>query len=298
MKIFGLILSLVYVFGATNLRSAETPVKKEVSQQHSLWKIQGKTNAVYLLGSVHVLSKSSYPLPQPIESAYSNSSTLVFEADIAEMKDPNNAMKLLSRATLPEGKTLEREVSPEIYEAFTNHVVAAGFPLFMLERFKPGMAAMTLEVLESQKMGLDPEHGVDNYFFQKAKEDSKETIPLETLEFQTGLITDLSKEEGELMLKITLKEIDTVKNQITDIVGAWSNGDSSKLDKLLNEVKDEAPALTKKLITDRNERWTPRIEQWLKEDRAVLVIVGAGHLVGKEGVVELLRKKGWKVSQL
>ena len=104
MKIFGLVLSLLYVCGATNLRGAEAPVKKEGSQQHSLWKIQGKTNAVYLLGSVHVLSKSSYPLPQPIESAYSNSSTLVFEADIAEMKDPNNAMKLLSKATLPEGK--------------------------------------------------------------------------------------------------------------------------------------------------------------------------------------------------
>jgi len=298
MRILWSLFSVLYLLGATHLRGAEAPAKKEAPQQHSLWKIQGKTNAVYLLGSIHVLSKSSYPLPQPIESAYSNSSTLVFEADIAEMKDPNNAMKLLSKATLPEGKTLESEVSAETYKVFTNHVTEAGFPLFVLERFKPGMAAMTLEVLESQKLGLDPEHGVDNYFFQKAKEDSKEMIPLETLEFQTSLITDLTKEEGELMLKVTLKEIDTVKTQLTDIVSAWSNGDSSKLDKLLNEVKDDAPGLTKKLITDRNERWTPKIDQWLKEDKAVMVIVGAAHLVGKQGVVELLRKKGWKVKQL
>jgi uncharacterized protein YbaP (TraB family) len=142
------------------------------------------------------------------------------------------------------------------------------------------------------------EAGIDKHFYHQAKADSKEIIGLETVEFQTSLLTDLSKEEGEAMLKSTIKEAQDLKNQLGELMDAWNTGNPGKLEKLLKEAGEEGTALYKKLLTDRNERWVPQIEDLLKQDKPTLVIVGAAHLVGKQGVVELLKKRNWKVTQL
>jgi len=295
MKNFGRYSWLV-LLAVASLSAAEP--KKAIEQKHCLWKIAGKTNTVYLLGSVHILSQSNYPLAKPIESAYSNSSSLVFEADLAEMDDLNNGLKLLSKGSLPEGKTLESELSPDTYKLFTNHVLEAGLPLFMLGRLAPGVAATFLEGFQILKLGTDLNLGIEKHFYTRAKDDAKEVTGLETAEFQMSLLTGLSKEEGELMMKTTLEKLGTIKKDFADVVSAWEAGDTAKVEKVLNETVEEAPAIYKRLITDRNERWVPKIEELLKADKSALVIVGAGHLVGKQGVVELLRKKGWKVTQL
>jgi|GraSoiStandDraft_4_1057263.scaffolds.fasta_scaffold163463_2 uncharacterized protein YbaP (TraB family) len=286
------------VLVGTGLSAAEVQPKEMATEKHCLWKITGKTNAVYLLGSVHALKNTDYAKDPVIQAAYSNSSTLVFEADIGEMEDPALQLKLLSKGQLPEGHTLETELSPEVYKLFTNRVTEAGLPLFMLQKMTPGLAAAAIEAFELVKMGMDPQMGVDHYFFTRAKEDQKEIIALETAEFQIGLLTGLSKEEGELMMKATLKELDKTRTEFTELVDGWKNGDSGKLERVLNEALEEAPAIYKRLVTDRNETWVPRIENLLKANKATLVVVGAGHLVGKQSVVELLKKKGWKVTQL
>ena len=288
---------LALVLGAS-VWGAEVKPKEAASQKHCLWKISGKTNAVYLLGSVHALKNDDYADDPVIEAAYTNSSTIVFEADIGEMEDPALQLKLLSKGQLPEGKTLEDVLSPDVYRLFTNHVTEAGLPLFMLQRMTPGLAAATIEAFELVKLGMDPKMGVDSHFFSRATEDKKETVPLETAEFQIGLLTGLSREEGESMMKATLKELDRTKVEFPELVKGWKTGDSGKMEKLLNEALEEAPAIYKRLITDRNETWVPKIEEWLKADKATLVIVGTGHLVGKQSVVEILKKKGWKVTQL
>jgi uncharacterized protein YbaP (TraB family) len=297
MKIFYRFLLTVCFLGANAAFSAETAAKKE-EQTHSLWKVKGKNHDVYLLGSIHVFSKTNYPLPEVVDLAYSNSGTLVFEADVGQMEDLSNGMKLLKQLTLPEGQTIESQLSAPVYAQFTNYLAETGLPLLMVERFKPAMAAMTIVLLESQKMGLDPEYGIDKHFYHRAKKDSKEIIGLETMEFQTSLLADLSKEEGEAMLKSTIKEAQDMKKDLGELVDAWNTGNSGKLEKLVKEAGDEGTALNKKLITDRNERWVPQIEDLLKQDKPALVIVGAAHLVGNQGVVELLKKGKWKVTQL
>jgi uncharacterized protein YbaP (TraB family) len=287
-----------FIVTAVSLSKAEVQPKPEAGQKHCLWKVEGKTKPLYLLGSVHVLKSSDYPLDPVIETAYSNCSTIVFEADIGAMEEPGVAMKLMSKGMLPEGQTLASELSPEVYKAFTNYATEAGVPLLMIERFQPALAAMTIVVLEMQKLGLDPQEGVDKHFFSKMKDDSKQLVALETAEFQMSLLTDLTKEEGELVVKTTLKDIKKLKKELGDMIQAWKIGDTAKVEKFLNEATKEAPALYKKLLADRNERWMPKLEELLKGDKATFVVVGAGHLVGKDGVVELLRKKEWKVTQL
>jgi uncharacterized protein len=292
----GLVL-LLTLFLAVPL-GAQLP-RTATSARHSLWKVEGDHCAVYLLGSIHVLKAENYPLPAEFEAAYTNSAAVVFETDIDEMEQLPTQVKLLSKARMPAGETLSQDLSPAVYTRFTNHLNEVGLPLVMFDMFKPAMAAMTLEVLEMQKLGLDPEFGLDKHFFARARKDAKKIIPLETVDFQISLVTDFSKEEGDLLMKSTLEDIDTVTRDLQDLLKAWQTGDADSLEKLLNGASREAPAIYKRLVSDRNARWVPKIEEMLKSGGRTntIVIVGAGHLVGKDGVVELLRKQGFKVTQ-
>jgi uncharacterized protein YbaP (TraB family) len=289
-----LILLLCALLSAT-LRAQET--KAPASSHHTLWKIQGKQATVYLLGSVHALQDKDYPLPTIIENAFTNSRVVAFETDIAELENPALAMKMLSKSQLPEGQTLENVLSPEIYKAFMKHAEESGMPAMMVERMKPAMAAITLEVFELLKMGLNPQNGVDKHFYPLAQSAGKEILPLETVDFQLDLVTGFSKEEGELLMKSTLKEIDNVKTEFGELVRAWREGDADKLQKLMNEAMSDSPAIYKRMLTDRNHNWIPKIEELIRGNKNAIIIVGAGHLVGKEGVVELLQKDGFKVLQ-
>jgi uncharacterized protein YbaP (TraB family) len=269
-----------------------------VTTQHSLWQARGKSNVVYLLGSVHILKAENYPLPAVIDSAFTNSAVVAFETDIDAMEQPELQMKIMAKARLPDGSTLRDQLSPTVYASFTNHVNQIGLPVEMFEPLKPALAAITLAVVDLQKLGFDPDYGLDKHFFALAKKAGKQTAALETVDFQVSLLTDLSKEEGELVMQTTLKDIDRLKTDIADLLKAWQTGDADALEKLLNEASREAPAIYKRLLTDRSANWVPKIQEWLRGDKNVIVIVGAGHLVGKDGVVELLRKSGQKVEQL
>jgi len=123
-------------------------------------------------------------------------------------------------------------------------------------------------------------------------------VPLETVDFQIGLLTMFTKEESEFLVKSTLQEIETTSKEFKAITAAWKTGDASSLAKLLNEGAEKFPVIFKRLITNRNQDWVPKIQTLLNGGKNAVVIVGAGHLVGTEGVVELLKKKGFKVTQL
>jgi uncharacterized protein YbaP (TraB family) len=277
-----------------NKPAAKTP---KVSTKHSLWKVQGKNSVTWLLGSIHVLKSDDYPLPEVIDSAFTNAEIVAFETDIAALENPATAMKMLAKARLPEGQTLESQLSPEVYKAFMKHVTESGTPEMLVDSLKPAMAAMMVEVFEMTKLGLEPEQGIDKHFFGLAKKAEKQIVPLETVDFQIGVITEFTKEEGEAMMKATLKDLDNVKTELADMLKAWRTGDSASLDKMLNEAMTEAPAVYKRLVTDRNRRWVPQIEEFLNGNKNAIVIVGAAHLVGKEGVVQLLKDKGYKIVQ-
>jgi uncharacterized protein YbaP (TraB family) len=271
--------------------------KAPASSRHTLWKIQGKQATVYLLGSVHALQEKDYPLPAVIESAFTNSRVVAFETDIGELESPALGMKMLSKSQLPEGQTLENVLSPDIYKDFMKHAEDSGTPAMMVERMKPAMAAMTLEIFELLKMGMNPQFGVDKHFYPLAQSAGKEILPLETVDFQLDLVTGFSKEEGELLMKSTLKEMDNIKKDLGELIKAWREGDADKLQKLMNDAMADSPVIYKRLLTDRNHNWIPKIEELVRGDKNAIIIVGAGHLVGKEGVVELLKKDGLKVIQ-
>ncbi len=276
---------------------AAQPTNSTSPARHPLWKVHGGHATVYLLGSIHLMKPEHYPLPAVIESAFTNVRIAAFETDIEELENPLVALRLLSRSRLPEGETLRDWLSPEVYADFTNHLKAANLPPTAFDQLKPMMAVTSLMLQELQRLGFDPEHGADKHFFERARDEGKEILLLETVDFQISLLTGMSKEEGELVMKATLRDLDKMKKEFGDLFKAWQTGDAQKLDQFLNEATQEAPVIFKRLVTDRNHNWLPKVEELLRGDRNGIVIVGAGHLVGKEGLVELLKKKGFKVTQ-
>lgn len=287
----------LFVFLIPALAGAQGNLQQP-SALHCLWKAQGASNVVYLLGSIHLLKPTDYPLPAAVDSAFTNSQIAVFETDIDKLEDPAEQALVVSKITLPEGQTLQQNLSPKVYASLSKHVTDLGMPMGALEQFRPAAAIITLEMMELSTLGADPDYGVDKHFFKLARDGGKKIIPLETADFQVSLLTGFSKAEEDLMVEKSLDEIDGEKKMYNEMVVAWKTGDSASLEKMLNQLRTEAPSIFKKLVSDRTASWIPEFEKLLHGSQNAIVIVGAGHLVGPDGAIELLRKKGVKVTQL
>ena len=281
------------------LAGTAMPMASHGADQHCLWKVQGPKTTVHLLGSIHLLKKEDYPLPAVMEQAFTNARVVGFETDIEALDDPKAQFGLLSKAQLPEGETLASQLSKETYAKLTAHLKETGVPggIAVFEHFRPWFVAMGLLALELPALGLDPQYGVDKHFYGPAREAGKTILPLETVDFQLGLFANLSKEEQQSLMESTLKDIKNMRTMLEELVGSWRKGDAVKLDKLINQALVDEPVLFRRLVTDRNVQWVDQIEKLLKGDKPALIIVGAAPLVGKDSVVEMLQKKGFKVVQ-
>ncbi len=277
--------------------SASPPFAGTDTGKSFIWSFESGNNTIYLLGSIHVLNQDSYPLPDVVENIYDCCRRIVYETDLDSMNNTSMQAKMLRRGMYPKGQTLSDNISPETYEMLRKKLEASGLPILPFEQFRPWMAALTLTGAEMIRLGFDPKLGLDQRFFSKAKQDNKELIFLETNEFQMNLFAGLSRTRQEALLKQILVEINIIESMFTEMVTAWKNGSVEKLDSIMKESFREFPKLHERLITRRNRRWVSEILSLARQKGDLLVVVGAAHLVGDNSVVDLLRKKGYKVKQ-
>ena len=262
-----------------------------------LWSVPSKNNTVYLLGSVHVLKKDAYPLDKRLEKAYELASCIMFEADMAEAALPATRMKMLAAGMYQDGTTLKQHISQGTYELLKEKVAVSGMSIDQFDLFKPWLCAVTLSGLELKRMGFDPIFGIDSHFFVKAQQDKKELIFLESPDYQIDLIAGVLADKPEDLLKQTMTELGVIEAMSTDMLGAWIGGDAGKMESIVSMSLKEYPQIRTRLFDQRNTDWTAKIEKLIGQEKNVLVIVGAGHLIGKEGVLDQLRDKGYPVVQ-
>ena len=263
-----------------------------------IWKISGPTGAVYLVGSVHLLTKDYYPLSPALDAAFKDSDLLVEEADLGELEAPASQLKLLTRGLLPGDQSLDAVLSPATYALVTRRVAALGMPIEPLKRFKPWMLALTLVELEWQKAGFDASLGLDRHFYDRAKVDGKIVQGLETIDFQLSLFDQMTKDEQDRMLAESLNDLDRVQASVLTLTNAWKAGDAATVERLvLDDVKDD-PVMYERLLVDRNRNWLPTLDALLTRNGRAFVVVGAAHLVGPDGLLAMFRAKGYKVEQL
>jgi hypothetical protein len=252
-----------------------------------------------VLGSVHFAKKDIYPLNQKIEDAFDQSDSLVVEANVNDI-NKIDIQKLMEQVVYPENDTLEKHVSSETLESLEKETGGLGIPFELLNRQKPWFVAMTLVSLETIKLGLDPNLGIDKYFLSKA-EGKKKILELESMDYQVSLLSGFSDKEQELFLISTLKDLNIMGQEVNQLTQAWMSGDTKSMESILMRSILEDNRLSpifEKLIFERNRRMVTKIEDFLRTKETYFVIVGAGHLVGNQGVVELLRGKGYPIKQL
>jgi uncharacterized protein YbaP (TraB family) len=263
-----------------------------------VWKATKQGRTVYLAGSVHLLSAEYYPLSPAFDAAFGASDLLVEEVDMGEMLAPESQLMMLTRGMLPSGQSLDKVVSPATYTTVTQRVTTLGLPMGPLNLFKPWALALTLQALEWQKAGFNTDLGLDKHFYDMAKAASRPTQGLETLEFQISRFNDMSMELQERLLVETLKELETTQTSFTKLADAWKAGNADEVESIvLRELKAE-PEMYQRLLVERNRAWVPQIEALFKRPKPAFVIVGAAHLVGSDGVLQILRARGYTVDQM
>jgi uncharacterized protein len=264
-----------------------------------LWKVQSKTNTVYLLGSVHFMKKEIYPLNKQIEDAFQHSDVLVVEADINDVSRLD-LQKMLGSAFYFEGDSLEKHISPETLERVKKEFDELGMPSLLIATQKPWFLALTLTSLKLVQSGFDPAYGIDVHFLNAAS-GKKKIKELESIDYQIDLLSGFSDSEQEAFLLYTLNDMNSFEKNIDILITAWQDGDVGAMESVIGQgVKDDraAASMYDKLIYARNRNMARKMEDFLKTNETYFVIVGAGHLVGEKGIVEILKKRGYQVRQL
>jgi len=264
----------------------------------TLWHVEGETNSVYLLGSIHMLRAEDHPLPRIIDTVYDDAEVIVMELDMDDL-DPLYTQAAFNRAgVLSDGRTLEDLMGEQLYARAVEAAAAADIPIDMLAQSEPWLAAMTVELMVLYRIGFNPLLGVEMTMTNRATADGKPIEGLETVDEQLGFLDGLPLEAQREMLVQTLVRSSEVGDSVEVLIRAWRQGDTATLEEELLSDLEQQTDLHDVLIVQRNLRWADTIEEWLDDDEDYLVVVGALHLVGDDGVPVLLDRAGFEIRQL
>lgn len=264
----------------------------------SVWRVESATTRVYLCGTIHLLRASDYPLPAAYETAYKDSQRLVFELPPGSQHDPKLAAQMQERGSYPEGTQLPATIQPATWNALADWCAKHQVNAEAFKRLRPWLAALTVAATEYAALGAAPDRGVDSVFETRMTKDGKTGEGLETVDLQIGLFSKLTSRQQEQLLEQTLAEVKTLPTQFERMITAWRTGDVDDLNKMMFEEAKNYPDLMDIFLVQRNASWMQKLEGFLSTSDHVMVLVGAGHLGGETGVLELLRKKGYKVEKV
>jgi uncharacterized protein YbaP (TraB family) len=264
----------------------------------TLWRAQGITNNVYLLGSIHLLREEDHPLPTAIDLAYEDADVLIMELDMDDI-DSMAAQQLFNqKGVLRDGTTLRDLMGEQLYRRAEIAAAANDIPIELLASSEPWLAAITVEMMSLFRIGFDPTLGVEMTMLSRAVRDGKRIDGLEAVEEQLAFLDGLSLSAQRDMLIQTLEDSAKLRESIDEMIRAWRYGDIAFLESGLLDSYEGHDELIDALLAQRNRRWVAQIAELLDDQDDYLIIVGALHLVGEIGVPSLLAEKGVKIQQL
>jgi len=300
-------LSLILVLETScNCQIQETtPAQSETVEKGKsfIWKISSDTTHVYILGSVHVASLDLYPLDNTIEDAFNSAVYLVVEINTNNFTQAYATQLLFEYGTYPEGDGFRQNVPEELYNKLDEQFNQYGIGIAMLDDFKPFVIYNLMGQSLLENLGYKGEYGVDFYFMNKAEEINMDILQLETAEFQMGLLSSIP---DDIMIMTLQYDIDSLDNQeiqeyLQELFDAWEGGDAIKMETIVFEALIEEPYLGpyyEIMYDQRNFNMVQKIEEFLADNEVYFIVVGAGHLVGENGLINLLSQKGYQVEQL
>lgn len=263
-----------------------------------VWAIHGDHNTVYLAGSIHLLKAEDSSLPSGFDRAYKGSKAIVMELAIDKIDPTATAQWMMENGMLKDGVTLRATIGDERYARVSKEAARLGIPMEAADMLQPWVLGLQLVEMQYMQLGFDPQKGVEQQLEHQAQADGKPISGLETMDEQLGVLQGMSKSDQARFLDMTVTEMHDVASETQSVVTAWRSGDAAKLAALLSDEYKSFPNLYRALVTERNKRWVQQIEKLLHGNQDVFVVVGALHLVGDGGLLELIRHDGFKPEQL
>ncbi len=263
-----------------------------------VYRMEGNDNVIYLLGSIHLLREEDHPLPATFESVYRDADALVMELDMDDLDPLETQQIMLSRGLSMHADNLKRIMGEDDYARARRMIDDLGLAVPFLDQAKPWFAALTIINLQFIRLGFDVEYGVESWFTIQAINDGKEIAGLESLEQQLAIFDGMDPGTQSRFLLLSLEEADQMAGDMSHLIDAWKKGDAKTLERELISDFESVPSVYRKLVVDRNRAWQKYVEELAVETDNYLVIVGALHLVGNDGLINMLREDGYHISRM
>jgi uncharacterized protein len=262
-----------------------------IAKGASVWKVTGPNGGtIYLGGSIHGLASTDYPLPSAYNHAFDASSALVIE------DDPNvsrrAAEKFYKTGFYPKGDSLKNHVDPRTYDYVRRVFAQAGVPEAEVAKCKPWMLIMML--WSQGTNGL----GVEAFLMKRARMNQKPILGLESFREHAEVLSGMSDKQAELVLLETFIPQAPGTDLHAKMLNAWRRGDADAIARLSHDMERDLPSFAERLVAERNRHWIPKIEGYIRDRRTYFVVAGAAHMGGPNGVLALLRTRGYQIEQL
>ena len=280
-----LLLSLAFFFAAS-----------PVAAEPAVWVVRDHDSTIVLFGSVHLLPPGLDWRPDALDAALKEADDLWFELPFDGETSLEAAMLAAERGVLPEGQTLSRKLSWRGRARLKRASQRLGVPMATLERMRPWMAEVTLGVVQLAKGGANGSDGVERSLSAAAPASAARRA-FETPADQISFFADAPEKTQIASLERSLREMEKKPGGFDDLIKAWMTADLDELERIgLTPMKRATPELYRRLVIQRNARWTDILLERLNGSGETVVVVGAAHLIGKDGVPAMLRKRGVAVE--
>jgi len=299
-------LAVLFIFSCkgtkeTVVKTPEPKVENYDLENALLWEINGNglTEPSYLFGTIHMIEAESFYWPEGTLAAFEDSENVSFEIDMDEMSDMSSMMGLLTKAFMKNNAKLSDFYTEEEWDIVEGHFAGMGLPMMFLEKIKP----MFLTVFASGDVelgqGFGDNSGIKSYemeLYSLAQSAKKDVDGLESMEFQMSVFDSIPYQDQADMLLQTIQAGDEGDASFKAMIDMYVNQDINKTVSMMSE-EEGIEGFEEVLLYQRNRNWIPVMAGKMKTAQTFFA-VGAGHLGGKDGVIDLLKKAGYKLKPL
>ncbi|MFN7674177.1 TraB/GumN family protein [Aquidulcibacter sp.] len=281
-------------------QSAKAPATAPVSQKATpaMWVVKDRDTTIYLFGTFHLMAPGIDWNHGKVKSAFESADTLKLEIANLDAEAPAIANLMATKGQLPAGQTIFDGLTEAQKTALSAIIAQSGFPPEAIQQMRPWMGSLILSLGLYQKLGLDPNQGVDKTLDGLARAANKPVEGFETGAEQIGFFANLTDDQQKAMLVSTIEDWDQATTMLNDMIDAWKTGNADKLGDLMNTSLRSQPELSKLILADRNKRWADWIATRMATPGTVFVAVGAGHLSGPDSVQAFLKQKRIKSTRV
>lgn len=264
-------------------------------QANPIWQAEGEQSFRFL-GTIHMMRDSDYPLPAAFEEALAQCDVLWLETDIEQITDPafQNDMTMMMMAE--PGNGLTTQLPEPLYQRLGQWSQAIGIPIEALEPFEPWAATLVISAIALEAKGYSPELSVDEHLHRLAIEAGIDVRFLEGGLEQVQLLANAGKEEGLAMVEQGLDDLDQLDELMDTMLTAWRSGDMETLWEATSISR--YPAVQRILLEQRNHNWVDQLTTNDQPGSTHCVAAGSLHFAGDNSVLELLKAKGYSITQL